>query len=163
MSVLHPHGLCCPNGHSLEHAYLHKQDRPTIPDFRCKLCGRCFNLFTGTALQGIRYSAVQVVQLLHGIVAGTPTARLAREMGVDRKWLLLRRRQLQDLGLKALGGGPLPDPVVEVDEMYQNAGEKRHSAPGPGRSAAASRQPGPRPRHLGPRSTAGLRRGRPRK
>lgn len=163
VSLLHPHGLCCPNGHPLTHAYVHKRDRPTVPDYRCKLCGRCFNLFAGTVLQGTHYTVIQVVQLLHGIVKGTPTAQLSREMGVDRKWLLLRRRQLQDLAFKALGRQPLPDRVVEVDEMYQNAGEKRRSAPGPRRSAAAARQQGPRSRHLGPRSAAGLRCDRSRK
>lgn len=163
VTLLHPHGFCCPNGHSLKQAYVHNRDRPTIPDYRCKLCGRCFNLFAGTVLQGTHYTVIQVVQLLHGMVKGTPTAQLAREMGVDRKWLMVRRHQLQDLALKALDHQPLPDPVVEVDEMYQNAGEKRRSAPGSRGSAAAARQQGSRSRHLGPRSAAGLRRDRPRK
>ena len=159
VSLLHPRGFCCPNGHSLEHAYVHKQDRPTIPDYRCKQCGRCFNVFTGTVLHGTKYNAVKVIQLLRGIVEGTPTAKLAREMGVDRKALLIRRHQLQGLAAK-LKREPLPDATAEADEMYQNSGEKRAKARRPGRSAAASRQQGSRSRHVGQRSAAGLRRRR---
>jgi len=128
LSVLHPHGLGCPNGHALEEAFIHKRDRTPILDYRCRTCGRCFNLFTGTVLQGAKYNAVQMVQLLHGIAEGKPTAQLAREMGVDRKGLLIRRHQLQALGSQARSQEPLPDGVVEVDEMYQNAGEKRRTA-----------------------------------
>lgn len=159
-SLLHPKGLRCPNGHGLEHAYVHKRDRPTIPDYRCKRCGRCFNVFIGTVLHGTKYNAVEVIQLLRGIVEGTPTAKLAREMGVDRKALLIRRHQLQALAA-ALDRGRLPDTTVEVDEMYQNSGEKRARARRPRRSAAAPRQQGSRPRHLGQRSTARLRGHRP--
>ena len=79
-------------------------------------------------MQGTHYNEVQMVQLLHGIAAGKPTAQLAREMGVDRKWLLIRRHQLQALGSQARSQEPLPEGVVEVDEMYQNAGEKRRTA-----------------------------------
>jgi hypothetical protein len=49
--------------------------------------------------------------------------------------------------------------VVEVDEMDQNAGEKRAPAHRPGRPTTASRQPPPRPRHLRQRPAAD-RRGR---
>ena len=139
-SVLHPHGIGCPNGHPLEEAFIHKRDRAPILDYRCKTCGRCFNLLTGTVWQGTHYNEVQIVQLLHGIADGKPTAQLAREMGVDRKWLLIRRHQLQSFGSQARFQEPLPDPVVEVDEMYQNAGEKRGSASRSGRSASSKGQ-----------------------
>src|SRR3989304_4099726 len=84
--LLQPKGLGCPNGHPLEEAFVHKRDRAPILDYRCKTCGRCFNLFTGTVWQGTKYNEVQIVQLLHGIAEGKPPAPLAREMGVDRKW-----------------------------------------------------------------------------
>ena len=127
-SVLHPHDFGCPNGHPLDDAFVHKRDRAPILDYRCKTCGRCFNILTGTVLQGTKYNEVQVIQLLHGIADGKPTAQLAREMGVDRKWLLIRRHQLQFLASAARPKRPLADAVVEVDEMYQNAGEKRRMA-----------------------------------
>ena len=156
VSLLHPQGLDCPEGHPLEEAFIHKRDRTPIFDYRCKTCGRCFNLFTGTVWQGTHYNEVQVVQLLHGIADGKPTAQLAREMGVDRKWLLIRRHQLQSLGSLARCQEPLPDPVVEVDEMYQNAGEKRRTASRCGRSASSKGQQTAGARNMGARSASGL-------
>ena len=138
VSLLHPQGLDCPEGHPLEEAFIHKRDRTPIFDYRCKTCGRCFNLFTGTVLQGTHYNEVQIVQLLHGIAAGKPTAQLAREMGVDRQGLLIRRHQLPSLGSQARSQGPLPDPVVEGDERYQNFGEKRRTASRSGESASSA-------------------------
>ncbi len=122
--VLHPQGLCCPNGHALAHARVHKRDREPVLCWRCQVCGRCFNLFTGTVLQGTKLKVVQIVPLLRGIAQGVPTARLARELGVDRKWLLVRCHQLQGLAAARRTREALEDAVVEADEMYQNAGEK---------------------------------------
>ena len=98
--------------------YVHKRDRAPILDYRCKLCGRCFNIFTDTVLQGTKYNAVHLVQLLRGIAQGVPTARLAREMRVDRKWLLRRRHQLQHLAAQAWRKAPLADEGTETDERY---------------------------------------------
>lgn len=128
LPLLHPDGLRCPNGHPLAECYVYKRGRAPVLDYRCKTCGRCFNLFTGTLLQATKYTVVHIVQLLRGIAQGVPTAQLAREMGVDRKWLLVRRHQLQELARQALSRDPLPDCVVEADEMYQNAGEKGRAA-----------------------------------
>jgi transposase-like protein len=136
--VLHPKGLACPNGHRLERCRVYRRHRAPVLDYRCRACGRCFNLFTGTVLRGTHYTPVQLVQLLRGITNGTPTARLAREMGVDRKWLLDRRHQLQALAERARRQR-LPDQVTESDEMYQNAGEKRPQACRPRRPAPAAR------------------------
>jgi len=157
VSLLHPNGLGCPNGHALEEAFVHKRDRAPILDYRCKTCGRWFNLFSGPVLQATHYNEVQMVQLLHGIADGKPTAQLAREMGVDRKWLLIRRHQLQSLGSLARSQEPLPDPVVEVDEMYQNAGEKRRTASRSGRSAASAGQQTARAWNVGAGPATGLR------
>lgn len=125
VAVFHPHGLGCPRGHDLAHCQVNERDRWPILDYRCKQCGRCFNLFTGTVLQGTKYNVVVIVQLLRGIVQGTPTAQLAREIGVGRKWLLIRRHQLQGLAAEHRPRSPLDDQTTEADEMYQNAGEKR--------------------------------------
>ena len=52
-------------------------------------------------------------------------------IGLDRKHLLTRRHQLQGFVDNACIRSPLRDKVMEVDEMYQNAGEKgiKHSDP----------------------------------
>lgn len=161
VALLHPQGLGCPNGHGLDQCYIHKRDRAPVVDYRCKCCGRCFNAFSTTILHGTYYTPVQIVQLLRGIAQGVSTAQLAREMGVDRGWLLHRRHQMQDLAMQACPRDALPDAVTEADEVYLNAGEKRRAAPRSGRSAAASGQQSPRPRHVGKRSTAGVGHRRP--
>jgi transposase-like protein len=139
-SILHPEGLSCPNGHGLEEAHVHRRDRAPILLYRCDICNRLYNVFTETELQGTRYSVIQIVQMLRGIAQGETTSRLAREMGVDRKWLLVWRHKLQQLAKEARPRDPLPDTVVEADEMYQNSGEKKRSAPRPGRPTQTSCQ-----------------------
>ena len=128
LDLLHPDGLGCPRGHPLAACYIHERHRAPLLHYRCKACGCCFNLFSGTVLQATKYHAVQIVQLLRGIAQGVSTAQLAREIGVDRKWLLVRRHQLQNHASQARDQTTLDDGVVEADEMYQNAGEKRHAA-----------------------------------
>lgn len=160
VSIFHPDGLRCPNGHPLAQARVHKKDRWPILDYRCKTCRRCFNVLTGTVLHGTKHNAVAIVQLIRGVVQGVPTAQLAREMGVDRKWLLAQRHKLQAFLATRRDRTPLDDAVVEADEMYQNAGEKRRSAPRPGRPAATPGQQGAWPRHVGQRPATGAGRGR---
>lgn len=160
LSALHPGGLRCPGGHGPERCCVHRRDRAPVLNHRCRECGSCFNLFTGTVLAGTHMDCGRIVLLLRGILQGTPTAQLARELGVDRKHLLERRRQLQALAEAARPKTPLPDAVVEADEMYQNAGEKRRAAPGPRRPAAPPRQQGPGARDLRQRPAAGARGGR---
>ncbi len=121
---LHPDGLGCPNGHNLEEARIHERKRAPVFGYLCGVCGRCFNVFTDTVLKRIRHDVVQIIQLLRGIVQCATTSRLARELCVDRKWLLVWRHRLQELAYEALDKAPLEDPVTEVDEVYQNAGEK---------------------------------------
>jgi len=154
VEVFHPHGLHCPHGHGLDQAFVHKRDREPILNYRCKRCGRCFNVFTGTVLQRIKYSPVQIVALLRGMVQGVSTWQLAREMGVDRKWLLVWRHKLQALAEQRRCRSALTDRVTEADEMYQNAGEKRRTALESRRSPASARQQGARSRHVGKRPSA---------
>ena len=82
----------------------------------------------------------------------------AFDMGCDRSELLNLRHRLQDLAFRHRDIMPLDDPVLEADETYQNAGEKRRAAPRPGRPAAAAGQreaPGTAPgRTIGRRSAA---------
>jgi hypothetical protein len=98
--------------------------------FRCA-CGRIYNAFAGTLWQGTHHRCRVIVRILQGFAQGIPTLHLARELGVDRKHLLERRHQIQALAAQACDRSPLPDPVVEVDEMYQNAGEKGVPHPDP--------------------------------
>jgi predicted RNA-binding Zn-ribbon protein involved in translation (DUF1610 family) len=126
VELLHPDGLACPNCGERQALGIHRRHRAPVLDYQCGGCGRVFNAWTGTILQGIHRRPAQILLILRGFAQGTPTAQLARELGCDRKHWLDRN--------------PLDDAVVEADEMYQNAGEKRHPARRPGRPAAAACQ-----------------------
>jgi transposase-like protein len=161
LAALHPDGLRCPHCRASDRLGVHRCHRAPVLDYQCGRCGRVFNAFTGTALQGTHRPCAQLLLILRGIAQGAPTARLARELGCDRKHLLELRHRLQALAAAAAGRQlPLTDDHVEADEMYQNAGEKRGPAPRPGRPAAPPRQQGPGPRDLRRRPAAGGRGGR---
>jgi transposase-like protein len=167
VSVLHPHGLGCPGcGARQESGKLgvHRRHRAPVLDYQCGGCGKVFNAFAGTPLAGTSRRPSQLVLILRGVAKGESTAGLSRELGCSRTHLLALRHRLQANAAEWLGrfdSGPLPDEVVEADEMYQNAGEKRREARRPRRPAAAARQQGPRARHLGQRPPPRARRRRP--
>lgn len=96
LGVLHPEGLKCPSGHSLLPSQTpHDRHRAPLFDYRCKTCGKVFNLFSGTIWKGSHYSCRKIVLLLKGIAEGTPTQHLAQEVGVSRMNLTRRRHQIQ--------------------------------------------------------------------
>ncbi|MCS3830041.1 hypothetical protein GGP91_002127 [Salinibacter ruber] len=76
------------------------------------------------------------MMLLRGFAKGVPTKHLTDEMDLAYPSVLTGGHRIQEevqqgerVGLH--GGAPedgLPDPEVEADEMYQNAGEKREAA-----------------------------------
>jgi hypothetical protein len=137
VEALHPGGLRCPacGGQQLT---IHRAHRDPVLDYRCA-CGRVFNAWTGTALQGTQRRPSALVLIVRGIAQGTPTAQLARELGCSRHHLLPLRHHLQHRAWARLPRRPLPDAAAEADEMFQNAGEKRPAAPQPRRPAAAAR------------------------
>jgi transposase-like protein len=159
---LHPDGFACPRCHEGDRMAVHRRRRPPVLDYRCGHCGRVFNAFTGTALHGIKRGPVELVLIVRGIAQGVSTAQLARELECDRSELLSLRHRLQDLAFRNRDRMPLDDEVLEADEAYQNAGEKRRPAPRPRGPAAAPCEQGPRPWYLGERPPSGLRGGRPR-
>jgi transposase-like protein len=148
VELLHPDGLACPRCGERQHLGIHRCHRAPLVDFQCGTCGRVFNAFTGTSLQGTHRRPSQLLMILHGIAKGTPTAQLARELGCDRKELLALRHRLQERARIGLDRNPLDDEVVEADEMYQNAGEKRDPARRPRRPAATACQQPQGPWHL---------------
>jgi hypothetical protein len=80
------------------------------------------------------------VLLLRRIAKGEPTARLARELGVSRKQLHTLRRRIQANLNATAPTGVMPGTAFEADELYQNAGEKKHAPSRPRRSAAPARR-----------------------
>jgi transposase len=131
LGLLHPDGLACPNCKTDDHLRVHRRHRAPVLDYRCTACGRVFNTFTATSLAGTHRTPAEIMLILRGFAQGVPTAQLARELGCDRKHLLELRRLMQDRAERWLDRNPLGDPVVEVDEMYQNAGEKGIEHPDP--------------------------------
>ena len=125
LRMLHPEGLHCPKGHPLPSDQApHDRHRDPIFDYKCRVCGKVYNIFTNTVLSRKRYSCVTLVLILRGIAQGTPTKHLAEELGIDRSNLLELRHAIQNLAMESLPRSPLPDSKTEADEMYQNAGEK---------------------------------------
>lgn len=132
LRLLHPEGLHCPNGHPLPPDQApHDRHRGPVFDYKCRICGKVYNVFTGTIWSRSRYSVVTIVLILRGIIQGVPTKHLAEELRIDRSHLLKRRLAIQKLARELLPRSPLPDTVTEADEMYQNAGEKgrKHDDP----------------------------------
>jgi transposase len=131
VTLLHPGGLVCPSCKAGDHLRVHRRHRAPVLDYRCTACGRAFNAFTATSLEGTHRRPAEIMLILRGIAQGVPTARLARELGCDRKHLLELRRRMQDFAERWLDRNPLGDDVVEGDEMYQDAGEKGVEHPDP--------------------------------
>ena len=158
--TLHPEGLRCPRCDRAGDHSVHDRHRPPVFDYRCRGCRAVFNAYTDTPFQKTHRSPVQLVLILRGIWQAAPTARLARELGCDRKHLLELRHKVQGLAEQAATRvGPVPGGQAEADEMFQNAGEKRRAAPRPGRPAPASGEQAPRARNLRQRPPAGGRGG----
>ena len=125
VELLHPDGLACPKCGQQQRLGIHDRHRAPLLDYPCGECGCVFNAWTGTVLQGTHRRPSQILLILHGVATGQPTARMARELGCDRKHLLELRHRLQEHARRWLDRNPLGDAVVEADEMYQDAGEKR--------------------------------------
>jgi len=159
LDLLHPDGLACPRCGQRQRLGIHRRHRAPVLDYQCEACGRVFNAWTGTILQGTHRRPGVLLMILHGVAQATPTAQMARELGCDRKHLLELRHRLQEHARIGLDRNPLGDAVVEADEAYVNAGEKRHPARRSGRSAAAAGQRPPGPWNVRQRPAAG-RRGR---
>ncbi len=150
ISWLHPQGLCCPKCGAREGLGIHRRHRQPVVDYQCDGCGRVFNAFTGTVFHAMRRPPSKLVLILRGIAQGQSTAQLAREVQVSRPRLLELRHRLQSHAMEALPPDRLKtEAVVEADEMYQNAGEKRREAHRPPGSAAPPGQQRQRARHMG--------------
>ena len=148
VELLHPDGLACPRCGQGQRLGVHSHHREPVLDYQCGDCGRVFNAWTGTFLQGMHRRLSQILLILRGVAQGQPPAQMARELGCDRKHLLELRHSLQEHARRWLDRNPLDDAMVEADEMYQNAGEKRDRARRPRRPAAAACQQPEGPWHL---------------
>lgn len=128
----------CPRCGEKEQIRIHDRKKAPIEDWRCKSCGRIFNIFTGTIFQKNKRSCSHIVLILQGFCQGKTTSLLARELECDEDTLLKLRHKWNaacaQQCFEVPGFGALD--TVEIDEMYQNAGEKRNSPPRSKRSSS---------------------------
>lgn len=96
--------------------------------YRCQSCDRYYTLLSGTSFAKTRQTPATLVLFLRGIAKGESTARLARELKLSRKQATTLRQRVQENLLAQQPTGVLAETVFEADELYQNAGEKKHSA-----------------------------------
>ena len=123
----HPDGLKCPHCQaSVEEARPFRQTTASqLTVYRCLLCDGIYNLYSSTVFQQKQFTPAQVVLLLRGVYQGTPTAQLAREIGLSYPTVLSMRHTLQANAQAMQPNSPLTDEQTETDEMFQNAGEKK--------------------------------------
>jgi transposase-like protein len=111
-----------------------------FPAYRCRACDGYYTLLTGTVFEKTRQRPATLVLLPRGIAKGEPTARLARELGVSRKQLHTLRQRIQANLNTTAPTGVMTGTAFEADELYQNAGEKKHAPSRPHGSAPPARQ-----------------------
>jgi transposase-like protein len=135
---LHPQGMTCPHCGSGTRRLFRAQEH--FLAYRCRACDGYYTLLTGTVFAKTRQRPATLVLLLRGVAKGEPTARLARELGLSRKQLHTLRRRIQTKLNDTAPTETMAGTVFEADELYQNAGEKKHAASRSRRPAKAARQ-----------------------
>lgn len=130
MNKLHPAGLMCP--------YCGADERYTVKrntwfdGYKCKSCEKYYSMYTGTVFEKTRQPASKLVLILRGIAKGESTARISRELKLDRQHLLdLRHRIQHNLSERLPSDQQESGDGFEADELFQNAGEKGHKHDNP--------------------------------
>lgn len=123
----HPSGFKCPQcGAPSNQARIFRETRRSqLVVYRCKACGKAYNLYTGTIFQQTHLTPMQVVLLMRGICKGESSKELAAELQLNYGTVLSLRHAAQANAEAAQPDTPLSDEHTETDEMFQNAGEKR--------------------------------------
>ena len=135
---LHPAGFVCPHCGSANRRVFRRQSH--YDAYRCRACDGYYTLLSGTIFEGSRKRPAVLVLLLRGIAKGESTARLARELHLSRQTVHTRRQQIQANLNDSAPTDMMDGTTFEVDELYQNAGEKRRHALRPERSAPPPRE-----------------------
>ncbi len=134
---LHPGGLCCPGCGTGERRVGRRGG--AFVGYRCRACDHYYTLLTGTCFAKTHQTPATLVLLLRGVVKGESTARLARELKLSRKQAHLLRQRVQPNLYEGQPNHVLNEAVFEADELYHNAGGKKHAPSRGGRPAAAAR------------------------
>ena len=135
---LHAEGFTCPRCGGTERRLFRAQGQ--FPAYRCRACDGDYTLLTGTVFEKTRQQPATLVLLLRGVAKGEPTARRARELGVSRQQLHTLRQRIQANLNATAPTGVMTGTAFEADELYQNAGEKKHASSRSHRSTPSTRQ-----------------------
>lgn len=127
MEHFHPQGVRCPHCGAAwaEASEFRRTRRSELTIYRCRRCHGIYNLYSGTLFEARQLRPAQVVLLVRGVLKGESAAALARELGMSRTTISELRHLIQANAAHLQPETPLVDNVVEADEMFQNAGEKR--------------------------------------
>jgi transposase-like protein len=131
----HPGGLRCPQCGGLRSEWggrFRRNLRSHTTVWRCRRCGQTYSVYSGTLFYRHQLTCPQVVLLVRGVLQGQSSRALAAELGLSRQTVHDLRRTLQARAIGQQPTTPLPDRVVEADEAFVNAGEKRRAACLPG-------------------------------
>jgi transposase-like protein len=128
---LHPKGLRCSRCGSSDRRLFRQQHH--FPAYRCRACDGYYTLLTGTTFAKTRQRPATLVLLLRGIAKGEPTARLARALGVSRRQVHTLRHRVQENLNATAPTDVMRGTAFEADELYQNAGGKKHAPSRPPR------------------------------
>ena len=82
-TILHGNDFGCPNGHGIEVSTIHKKDRWPVVVHKCKECGKTYNIYTATVLQGTKYSAVQLALIFDRLSHGFTPEQVAADLKID--------------------------------------------------------------------------------
>jgi transposase-like protein len=129
-AFLHPEGLGCPCCGSAKRRLFREQGY--FPAYRCLDCDSYYTLLSGTVFEKTHQRPATLVLLLRGIAKGESSARLSRELGIGRKRVMELRHAIQNNLYETLPTAVMDGQTFEADEVYQNAGEKKQAASGPG-------------------------------
>ena len=145
-AYLHPEGFVGPQCGSTERRLFREQGY--FPAYRCLACDGYYTLLSNTVFEKTRQRPATLVLLLRGIAKGEPSARLSRELGIGRKRVMQLRQRIQNNLYESLPTQRLAGQTLEADELYQNAGGKRHAASRRARPTSASGQQEAGTRHV---------------
>lgn len=126
LQILHPDGLACP--HCGSNSYRLARRNRYYESYRCKDCQGYFSAYSQTVFAHTRQSASTLLLLLRGVAKGETSSKLSAELQLNYGWLLSLRRRIQERILAQLPDKPMEGNNFEMDELFQNAGEKRGQA-----------------------------------
>jgi len=116
-------GVQCPYCHASQVGRMHDQQYQEVYRYRCAACRKSFTDVTGTIFEYSQATLAEWFFCIHLVSLKCSTLAIAEEMGISY--------ELADAMVKKLGQCFFDSPDaekllghVEIDEMYQNAGEK---------------------------------------